>query len=236
MQIRKVFVVYTFFLISISVQAQSFWFGPKIGPGINTQRWMGSERQAMYSINYSVFLETYSDESPTSFHAQLGYHTRGSSIATFGLFGGFNRFSAFKYNNAMLELGGKQRLSIDKKFNPFYMLGLRAEYNLKNNLAQFNNSPFNSLIFPQEQFVRKFVYGITFGGGFETRLSAFVGAAIEIAFCPDIEAQYWQPVPITGIIHPITNQPTTIPEQVIRNNSLEVRLVFKFLRKVVYID
>jgi hypothetical protein len=236
MQIRIAFVLFSFFLISNTVQSQSFWFGPKIGPGINTQRWTGNQRQPMYSVNYSVFIETYSEVSPTSFHAQLGYHTRGSSLATFGLFGGFNRFSAFKYNNLMLEVGGKQRLSMDKKFNAFYLLGLRAEYNVKNNLGQFNNSPLNSLFFPQEVFVRKFVYGLTFGGGFETRLSEFVGASIELAFCPDIEAQYWQPEPITGIRHPITNQPTTIPEQVIRNNSLEIRFVFKFLRKVEYID
>jgi len=86
-KIRFWAIVHLLSLATIA-HSQSFYFGPKLGLGINTQQWDGFDRNPLFNFFGDVFIETYVEDSPSSFFAQLGYHTRGSSLRNFG-FGGF---------------------------------------------------------------------------------------------------------------------------------------------------
>ena len=228
-----IFIFFISFSSYQQIHAQSFWFGPKIGPGLNFQFWDQYNRQALIAPNFSFFIETYSEDKPSSFYAQVGYHSRGSSILTANIFSGINSQQAVRFNNAVLELGGKKLLSMDKKFNPYYLLGLRLEYNVNNNLESFDR--FQSFFYPNEQFIEKFVYGVSFGGGFNTRISDLIGADIEFVFTPDFSFQYIQPM-IPNVRDPFSGQNITLREQSIRNYGLEIRFVMRFLRQVIYVD
>lgn len=221
------------FLILNYTNAQSFWFGPKIGPGLNFQFWDQYSRQALIAPNFSLFIESYSEDRPSSFYVQVGYHSRGSSILTANIFSGLNIQQAVRFNNLVLEVGGKKLLTTDNKLNPYYLLGLRLEYNVKNNLESFDR--FQSFFYPNKQFVEKFVYGVSFGGGFNTRFSDLVGADIELVLTPDFSFQYIQPM-IPNVRNPFTGQNQTLREQSIRNYGLEIRFVMRFLRQVIYVD
>lgn len=230
---RFFILVFLVFTSITTLHAQSFWFGPKIGPGLNFQFWDQYNRQALIAPNFSLFIESYSEEKPSSFYAQVGYHSRGSSILTANIFSGINSQQAVRFNNLVLEVGGKKLLTSDKKFKPYYLLGLRLEYNVKNNLESFDR--FQSFFYPNKQFIQKLVYGVSFGGGFNTRFSDFIGADIELVLTPDFSFQYIQPM-IPNVRNPFTGQNQTLREQSIRNYGLEIRFVMRFLRQVIYVD
>jgi hypothetical protein len=84
--------------------------------------------------------------------------------------------------------------------------------------------------------VRKFIFGVSVGGGTEWMLSELVGAQLTFWVHPDVTLQYNQPA-IPNVIDP--NNPgvvTTIPERRIRNIALELTLGLRLLRKVEYVD
>ena len=223
-------ILFLGFIVNNSLISQSFYFGPKAGIGLNTQQWNNFDRDPLFSFFGDVFIESYDEGSPSSLYAQLGYHTRGSSLRLATFNSGF--FSnAFKFNNLVFAAAAKRVLSSSKNTKPYYLLGIRGEYTLSTNLNDFTE--YQSIFYPIEFYVNKFNYGFIVGGGFDFKMSDLYGAFVEFVISPDISLQYQQPA-IPNVINPYNGRSTTIGERRIRNLSLEITFGMRFLRKVEY--
>jgi len=194
------------------------------------QKWNSYERDILFTPCIDVFSESHDDEL-NKLYASIGYHTRGSTVRGFG----FNAYNPYKFNNLVLELGGKRMLTTEKKYNGYYMLALRAEYTLSTNLSERGGTSIYNLV--SDDFVNKFNYGATVGGGFEMEMGYSKVAFIELSVNPDLSKQYEQTETLTienpnPIPNPIgTNQFITIVPQEVRNVSLELKVGIKFLRE-----
>lgn len=220
------------FALNVST-SQSFWFGPKAGPSMSFQRWNDFNPNPLIAYGVDVFAESYSEASTSSLYAQLGYHVRGSSLRAFTWQGESIGTQGFKFNNIVLELGAKKIIQTSSNFIPYYCIGARVEYTTTTNLRDYNR--FGSPFYPSDQFVNKFIYGATIGGGFEwSDYSDLYRPFIEITFNPDFGNQYYQG-PIPNVIDQF-GMTRTLGERAIRNLSLEIKIGVKFLRKVEYID
>jgi hypothetical protein len=227
---RNIFLKLFLVLLSTHLSGQSFYFGPKIGPSINFQFWNESKNDPLLGINGDLFIESVEENTSTSFYASIGYRTRGSAWRT-GQLGAQFSFNSlkFRFNNAVLEVGAKKMIETNSNIKPYYAVGLKGEYNLSTNLKQYEGE----LYFPQESFVRKIVYGPSFTGGFEFPFREMINFGLELNLSSDINSQYYQPA-IPNIRDPFTGIQTTLRERDIRNYNLEVKFLFKFLRKVIY--
>jgi len=230
--LKNILVLAVCLFTSISVYSQSFWFGPKGVVSFNIQNWDGFQRQPFLSFNGDVFIETEDEFSRSSFYAQLGIHTRGSSTRV-NFFNGGAQNQSFRFNNLVFEAGAKQKLTSEPNSGPYYILAARAEYTMSTNLSEFVR--FNSAFYPIDDFVRKFNYGATVGGGWEFEFSELIGGLIEFTINPDLSNQYEQQA-IPNVIDPFTNQPITLRERRVRNLTFEVKFGLRFMRKVEYID
>lgn len=213
------------------VLAQSYWFGGKIGPSLAFQKWNEFDNGGLLAPNVDFFLETMPESKKSAFYGQIGFHTRGSSMR-YGGFGLNTSSLKFKFHNASMEFGAKKMIDTQTDIKPFYMIGARAEYTVATNLSSYEAQA--SAFYPNDAYVNRFVYGVTFGGGFEKNFDEFINSFLEITFCPDLREQYIQP-PIFGVRDPFGNK-VTISERIVRNYSLEVKVGLKFLRKIIYID
>jgi hypothetical protein len=211
-----------------NTKAQSFWFGGKLGPSLAFQKWNEFENGGLLAPNIDLFIESMPSHGMSSFYAQAGFHTRGSSQRYFGFGLGSNQLS-FKFHNISAEFGVKKIFEMNGNFRPYLMFGARAEYNIGTNLAQYES--FNSLFYPNRAYTQKFVYGVSFGGGFEKQFDEFVISFLELTLSPDLREQYIQP-PFSNVRDPFGNI-TSIQERIIRNYSFEVKIGVKFLRKVI---
>ncbi len=227
---------FCFCLLTIStLYSQGFYFGPKGGLAVGTQRWGGLDRQQLFGLHGALFLETLNSTGPGSFFFQLGYHQRGSAEnATFFTGGGniFRQRQKFLFNNTALAFGAKRHLGDHYQYGPFFSFGLRLEYTLSTNLdeyAQFAG------YFPIEPFVNKFNYGANISFGYDLELTELIGFTLEATISPDLSSQYLQPA-IGSIVSPITGQAIQLREQEIRNLSFEITAGFRFLRKVIYLE
>ena len=247
--------------LSLTVQAQDlddygeygvdwggYLFGLKGGIGGANQDWTGLETELMLGFHGALYLETIPSNGRFSFYGQLGYHTRGSRISrrrafTFG--GGRVTLPSddFRFQNISLGIGAKSVVSYTRFADLYYTLGLRAEYQLSNNLDDYNqletttniafrlNYPFDS-----PDFINEFVYGASFGGGALFPISDKIGGFLELTAHPDFSLQYSQG-PINNVIDPFTNSGTrTIGPRMIRNFTLELSVGIRFLRKWDYVD
>jgi hypothetical protein len=213
------------------LNAQSFYFGPKIGPGLNFQKWSNNNEFPLLSLNGDLFIETAPEDEKNFLYTSLGYRTRGSGWRNRGLGSSLNFSSTkFKFNNIVLELGAKRMLTNALDSRPYYFIGIRAEYTVSTNLKQYENN----LYFPQNGFVKRFVYGASFGGGYEFKFKEMMKFFVELGIHPDFALQYYQPI-IFRVPDPFfPGQTLTLPENQIRNLSLELKFGMKFLRKVEY--
>lgn len=229
------FVLILFSFSSLDLASQSFYFGPKGGLTIGTQKWQAySNRRPLLNIHADIFIESYSPENKGSFYTQLGYHTRGSSIRFINTLN-LNSFTqGYSFNNLSLILGVKSPVKgLSKSYpNYFYGVGVRAEYTLFTNLEEFLGTA-SANFYPLDQFVRKFMYGINISGGILFDRREFVQPFIEFSLQPDLSPQYDQYFDLTTT-NPWTGQPQIIRANKIRNVSFEVSFAVKFLRKVIY--
>lgn len=219
------------------INAQSFVFGPKLGPNIAFQRWSGnSNRGSLFAYHGAFFIESYEENQPSSLYAEVGFHQRGSSeIATFNALTpnrAFRQKQRYEFNNINLIAGAKRILNMEKKAKPYYVLALRGEYTISTNLDEYEG--FGPYV-PSEGGVQKLIYGVTIGGGFQYDFAELFGAAIEVTISPDISRQYFQP-PISNVVNPFRSGSNAINlrEQQIRNLSLEVSAVLRLKRIVEY--
>ncbi len=229
---KKVYLVVALYCSFISLNAQGFIFGPKLGATVGFQQWNGVDREALLSSHAALFIESYDEESTeSSLYAQLGYMRRGSAIRAYNFFSGNQFSSSFIFNNVGLEVGAKRLLS-NEGWKPYYFFGVRLEYTVNTNLDEYEE--FNSFLFyPVDIFVNKWNYGLSIGGGFQKELSELYGAAFEISISPDVSKQYEQPAINSPITLP-TGQVINIGQRDVRNLTLEARLVLRFRRKIEY--
>lgn len=234
MKLSSIVVMLVLTSLSLSIHAQSYWFGPKFGPALSFQQWNGIDQNALFSINGDLAIETVSEDGGGTLMASLGYRTRGSGIRAFTFNQEFFGNQNFQFRNIVLEAGFKKYFTpLANKFIPWYQISGRAEYTVSTNLKQYER--FQNAFYPNDDFVRPFTYGITFAGGFDYELNEGLRGFIELSLNPDLGLQYFQP-PIQNVIDPWTRMTRTLPERSIRNVSVELKVGMKFLRKVEYID
>lgn len=224
-----------------------YFFGFKGGLSLGNQDWTGLETEINLGYHSAAFLESIPAQGKFSFWAQLGYHVRGSRISRrrgFTIGGNQIRLPAdnFEFNNLSLAVGAKQVVTYTSFADIYYLIGLRADYNLSTNLSEYDqlessqgiafrrNYPFDS-----PDFINSFTYGATVGGGAGFPISDAVGGFLEITAHPDFSFQYNQP-PINNVIDPFGGANTTIGERAIRNFTLEISVGLRFLRKWTYVD
>ncbi len=225
-------------LVGSALQSQSFFWGPKGGLTVATQTWNNVDRSILVGYHGALFIESFDEGALGSFFGQVGYHTRGSSQqVTFYNAGGIpsNRSrQVFQFNNAAILVGAKKRFESTGNKKPYYSFAMRLEYTLNTNLSQYENS-LSVGYYPLDPFVNKFNYGVTVGLGYEFPFTELIGGFVEVNLSPDLSKQYEQPA-IPNVFDPITRQPRTLPQQTIRNISLEMTVGFRFLRKVIYLE
>lgn len=243
---RKIYTL-LFVCMSLCVYSQDestdivtgFHFGPKLGLSIGTQNWDGFERRPMANYHFAMFMESLDPDYRGSLYAQLGYHSRGSGLRLqIGNLGGVFTSQSFIYRNLSLGAGVKKSLALINNSRPYYFVGVRGEYNISNNLREVREEfsiGASNLFYPFDVYVNKFTYGISFGGGFEFLGSEFVKPVIEFTFSPDLNFQYISEE-IDSVINPFNGQPVNLPARNIRNVTMEVSLVLRFMREVIYID
>lgn len=215
-------------------EAQSYWFGPKLGPTVGFQQWNNFDRQPLFTRHAAIFIESYAEEGDNgSVYAQLGYHTRGSSIRFTNGFTSDIFSEGIEFNNISLQGGIKRFINRNSKTNTYYSVGARLEYTINTNL-QDENSEFLDPFFPIDNFTNKFNYGISFGGGYQYNFSELFGGFIELSFHPDVSFQYQQQALPIGIVNPFTGTVQTIGERQIRNLTVEISVGINILRKVIY--
>jgi hypothetical protein len=217
--------------------AQSFWFGAKAGGNLMTQTWGSSfgaagNRDLGLGFAGDLFIESYDELNKGSLYASLGYHERGSAIQFISFNNDFNARQTFTWRNAVLELGARKPFSIDGDFDPYFTIGVRGEYTMSTNLDSY--SSFNSLFYPNDAFVQRWVYGFSAGGGFESSFSDFTKFFIDIQLHPDVAFQYIQPQ-LFNVRDPWNpGEIITVPERQARNVTIEIKAGVRFLRKVIY--
>jgi hypothetical protein len=210
----------------LAVGNQSFNNGPTTSNGL------------LFKPYGDLFIESAPADNSGVMYFQIGYHPRGHA----------QRFTSYQnqlgqtlpgftqefiFHNIGLTVGFKKRNILNNP-NAYYLLGLRGEYNVGDNLATVSYySPYS----PQSTYVNKFVYGLSLGGGYEFPFSELIGGFVEFSVHPDIGKQYFQPAQQVNFRDLFSGQViTSIPEQSIRNLSFEITVGFRFLRKIEYID
>lgn len=238
--------------LSFSCLAQSYAFGLKGGLTVGTQKWDNSfEREPLFRQHAIAFIESAEEEEPFALFAQAGYHTKGSAIRTFrGVFTQVDgsqvevpaTSTPFLFNNVSVTLGAKQKFDFSGEKKLYYLFGIRGDYTVSTKLRPDNLSANASLLYgnlyPFDEFVNRFNYGATVGGGIELPFADLAGLILEFTVNPDFSYQYNQPE-IRNVINPNpfggTNR-IDIPERQIVNLTFELSLGFRFINKVVYID
>lgn len=239
--IKYTYILFLLTGIALSIsplQGQGYWFGVKGGGAMNNQRWGSGnnfgaiQNDPLFSGNADIFIESIDELKKGALYAALGYHIRGSSIRYLSFNQNFsNVVIPYKFRNAVVELGAKKSLQDWKNMSPYFILGIRGEYTLSHNLNDVFTS--NTFVFPE--YINKWNYGVTLGGGVDRNISEFINVFLEFSIQPDISVQYDQP-PLGNLINPWTNEPTSLSQEQVRNVSMELKLGIKFLRKVIYID
>ncbi|MEY2949496.1 MAG: outer membrane beta-barrel protein [Saprospiraceae bacterium] len=239
----------TTFWIGKQAFAQSYAFGIKGGMTAGTQKWDNNfQREPLFRYHIAGFIESHSDQDKFSVFAQAGYHIKGSSIRTFAQviqtptgFQSVDRInSPFEFNNISLVLGGKQKYDFRNSTKVYYSLGIRGDYTISSNLRPEGIDETNSyfFVYPFDEFVNKFNYGVTAGGGIQFDFTDLIGGFLEIQINPDFSYQYNQPE-IRNVRNPNPLSSTssiTIPQRQITNTTIELSLGFRFLHKIIYVN
>lgn len=210
---------------------------------LGVQKWNGFQQDPLLKYHGIAFVESADETAQFAIFAQGGYHLKGSAIRGRNFFnpinGQYTRPPAlqfiFQNVSATATLGAKRKYDFGVNNKMYYLIGIRGDYTVGTNLEEYEEINQFSGFFPFEQFVRKWNYGVTLGGGFEVPFTELIGGTLEFTVNPDFSAQYKQPA-IPNIIDPFTGNNRTLPERTIRNLTFEVTLGIRFLRIVEYID
>jgi len=220
-------VVGLFFLPREAI-TQSMYFGIKGGPVIAFQKWNGyRESKPLLALHLMGHLESYGDESVFFLNAGLNPKGRGlryndyvSPITGRVVRGGYSRII---FKNAEVGAGIKRYYEWTEDFEFFYSFGLRLSYTY--------GSEFGSIRYINTNGIRKWNYGVSAGGGFRLKSNEFFRPLLHITFSPDLSQQVY--IPQQELQTPAGDR-FMMPEQEIRNISLEIGITLQFLRKVIY--
>jgi len=243
--------VFFVFICSLAF-GQSYFVNLKVGPSLAFQQWNNSASNTnsqLYAYHAALGIESYSEGSNSSLFAQIGYHIRGSAIRYIS--SGYidpttghytyapGATQTFQFKNLALLLGAKKKNILGSK-DAYFTFGIRGEYTLSTNLvAPDPNSFYAYSFYPVSAGVNKLNYGVSLGGGYEIKFSDLVGGAIELNIHRDFSNQYYSPpIPNVYSIDYTTGQRilVTLPEEAIKNTTMELSFVLRLLRKVVYTD
>ncbi|PPK85712.1 hypothetical protein CLV84_2615 [Neolewinella xylanilytica] len=224
-----------------------YLWGIRGGFSLGSQDWSNIETELNLGFHGDLFLESIPAQGTFSFWGSVGYHQRGSRISrrraiTFQGNGVTLPADDFVFNNLVLSIGGKQVVAPLGLGDAYYLIGVRAEYNVGTNLEEYDllsttqgiafrsAYPLNSY-----EFINRFTYGATVGGGVILPLTERIGGFVELTAQPDLSFQYNQG-PINNVVDPFGSGNTTLGERAIRNFTIEISLGLRFLRKWRYID
>ncbi len=237
---KKIALLTVFVLSFVFAKAQGgSAFGVKGGLTIATQKWNNFDQGPLFTWHGDFYIESLTEDNSFALIAQLGYHNRGSARRNQQIFTQNSNFftinQSFEFNNISLMFGAKQKFDFQTSGKVYYLLGLRGEYTIGNNLSDYED--FCPGVYPLEGFVRDLNFGLTVGGGFEWMFSDLFGGFLEFNVMPDLTAQYRQPElgNFSNCFNPGGN-PITIGERTIRNLSFEISVGIRLLRIVEYID
>lgn len=225
------------------MRAQSTAFVFNGGLSVGFQKWDNSfDRQPLYKYHAALTIESVNNENDNgSVFAQFGYHIRGSATRfRFFSSGGGNDIDfseEFQFRNLSLLLGAKQKHPLGEKNKYFYYGGIRGDYTLNTNIDELAiNNPYALRYYPFIGSMKRWMIGVSLGGGLEVPFSDLIGGQLTLSVHPDFTYQYQQPSysgtgpdPYTGTITAFS-----IPERRIRNITIELSLGLRLLRKVVY--
>lgn len=238
------YLMFSFLLATVSLQAQSYAFGLKGGLSVGIQDWNGFEQDPLLSYHGIAFIESAPEDNKFALFAQAGYHVRGSAIrnqfARNILNSQINRVPPreFQFRNISLAVGAKQKYNLGaSNLDTYYMFGVRGDYTVNTNLDQYEffARQFGTIIYPLDPFVQRFNYGAIIGGGLEFPFADLMAGILEVTINPDFSLQYRQPQ-IPGVFNPYTGNNSTVSERLIRNVTIEVTLGMRFLHRIVYVD
>lgn len=240
---KKCFLLAGSLLILSGLWGQSSAFGVKGGLTVGVQQWSGFEQDPLLKYHGILFIESYNPDEPFAVFAQGGFHQKGSAIRNRNYRDinsqGYIRPPAreFIFNNLSVTLGAKQKFDLGVTTKWYWLLGVRGDYTLSNNLDEYTAINLIYPIYPLDSdiFLRKFNYGITFGAGLDLPVSDLMGVMLEFTVNPDLSYQYIQPA-VGNVVDPYTGGTRTISERRIRNLTFEVTLGFRFLHLVEYVD
>ncbi|TXF87680.1 hypothetical protein FUA23_17875 [Neolewinella aurantiaca] len=223
-----------------------YLFGVKGGLSLGNQDWSGLETELLIGYHGDLYFESIPSQGRFSFYGQLGYHTRGSKISrrrgiTFN--GGQVTLPSddFRFYNVSLGLGAKSVFGYSRLGDFYYILGLRADYNVKTNLSDYDileqtagtsfrlNYPLDS-----PDFIKDITYGASFGAGVLFPISEKLGGTVELQGHPDFSFQY-ESGEIDNVIDG-SGTLRTLPARAIRNFTIEISFGLRFLRKWTYVD
>lgn len=227
-------VVFTALLVVVCIFSgftQSYGFGLKGGLTGATQAWESRSRanSLMLGWHIAAFIESQDNtEDKFSIFSQLGYHTRGSAARFSGGVGIDGqvldaRTFRLQFNNISLALGGKRKYPAFGGHQWFYSLAVRGEYTLDYNLEIYSGF---------SEGVRRFNFGISVGTGYQFNIAEKVGIVLELQVQPDFSRQVF--IPPSRWNNPYNGQLQQLPEQNIRNLSVELTVGFRLLREIVY--
>lgn len=225
-----------------------YFFGVKGGLSLANQQWSGLETEILPVYHAALHYETIPNQGRFSFFTQAGYHLRGSRISrrrgfSFNGQGVTLPADDFRFRNLSVAVGAKSVFSQVRFGDAYYLLGLRADYSISNNLGEYDrlatavaggaafrlNYPFDS-----PDFINPFTYGAIFGAGILFPINEKMGGFLEISASPDFSFQYNQG-PVENVIDPFGGAPRTIGERQIRNLTIELSFGVRFLRSWRYV-
>lgn len=242
----KPFWIFFFFLGSlVELTGQSYAVVVKGGGTMAFQQWQGANRSPTFLYHGKLGIESAEEDESYNLYSELGYHQRGSALRN-AVFRDFNSANLFQlptqeyiFHNISLNLGAKSKKRIGDRVLAYYGLAVRGEYTFDTNLDTYReiiDEFYGGVpVFPVDELVEKWNYGIDVTGGFEYQMSEYVNGVIELRISPDFSPQYRQPR-VDNILSPFPGGSASLNEQRAFNVSIELSVGLRFLRKIVYID
>ena len=239
-RMKKLYLIFLFIGLAFGSWAQGSAFGIKGGPTMGFQKWNNYNQQPLFRYHGIVFIESLGDNA---LFAQAGYHVKGSALRnlrfTNPISGNIGALPAqnFQFRNASLTIGAKKKHDMGTgNTKAYYLLGLRGDFTINTNLEEYENIVFGTInTWPSDQWVRRFNYGMTIGGGFEFPFGELVSGLLEFTINPDLSKQYYQPA-LGNVYDPYTGTDRSFSERKITNITLEMTFGLRFMRLVEYID
>jgi len=205
---------------------QATSYSLKIPFTLGLQTWDRLDTDPMlFTPGVLLEIESLNENETASVYASLGYVARGSRTRIRSFINSENErivtSGSFTFRNASLQLGARAIKPWTESKTLFYGLAGRLEYNVSNNLDQYQDISGNIFTtLPVPGFVNDFTYGLTLSGGIFWYLNDRFDGVFEIQINADVNNQYTQPT-LNNVRDPRTGNPTTLPSRTVRNNSVE---------------